>query len=125
MTYSFDASLADDVSLVRFHIGDNSSEGHFLEDETIQYFVTAGSVGSAVVECIKYIITQLSKPDFRLDWMAVSNMAAAREGYEKLLTKKASEFGIPLYTASSTISVPYRADSLQDSDEAVYDGTTL
>ena len=125
MSYSFDASLADDVSLVRFHVGDNSPEGHFLEDETIQYFVTSGTVGSAVIASIKYIITQLSKPDFRLDWMAVSNMAAAREGYEKLLAQKIIEFGLHAYAATSTISQPYRADSKQDSDEAVYDGTTI
>ena len=124
MTYSFDASLADDVSLVRFHIGDNSVDGYYLEDETIQYFVTAGSVGSAVIACIKYIISQLSKPDFRLDWMAVSSMADARKGYEDLLAKKVIEFGLPLYTASSTISQPYRADSKQDSDDGVYDGST-
>jgi hypothetical protein len=124
MTYSFDASLGDDVSLVRFHIGDNSVDGYYLEDETIQYFVDAGSVGSAVIACIKYIISQLSKPDFRLDWMSVSNMEAARRGFEKLLNEKVTEFGLPLYTASATISQPYRADSKQDSDDAVYDGST-
>ena len=124
MTYSFDASLGDNVSLVRFHIGDNSVDGYYLEDETIQYFIDAGSVGSAVVACIKYIISQLSKPDFKLDWMSVSNMEAARKGFEKLLNEKVAEFGLPLYTASSTISQPYRADSKQDSDDGVYDGST-
>jgi len=124
MTYSFDASLGTDVSLVRFHVGDTNVEGYYLEDETIQYFVTAGSVGSAVIACIKYIISQLSKPDFRLDWMAVSNMEAARKGFENLLAQKVAEFGLPLYTASSTISQPYRADSKQDSDVGVYDGST-
>jgi len=124
MTYSFDASLGDSVSLVRFHIGDNSVDGYYLEDETIQYFIDAGSVGSAVVACIKYIISQLSKPDFKLDWMSVSNMEAARKGFEKLLNEKVAEFGLPLYTASSTISQPYRADSKQDSDDGVYDGST-
>ena len=124
MTFTFDASLGDDVSLVRFHIGDNNVDGYYLEDETIQYFVTAGSVGSAVIACIKYIISQLSKPDFRLDWMAVSDMKSARAGYEDLLNKKVAEFGLPLYTASSTISLPYRADSKQDSDDGVYDGST-
>jgi len=124
MTYSFDASLADDVSLTRFHIGDNSADGYYLEDETIQYFVTAGSVGSASIECIKYIISQLSQPDFKLDWMSVNNNDKAREGYQNLLDKKVVEFGLPLYTASSTISQPYRADSKQDSDVGVYDGST-
>lgn len=122
MTYSFDASLGTDVSLVRFHIGDNHAEGYFLEDETIQYWVTTkGSVAGAVIECIKYIITQLAVPDFKLDWMSVSN-AEALKGYERLLKDKAQELGISLgLRASATISLPYRADSLQDSDEATYD----
>ena len=122
MTFTFDASLADDVSLVRFHIGDTGNPGYYLEDETIQYWVTAGTVGSAVIACIKYIITQLSQPDFKLDWMSVSNKEA-RAGFEKLLKDKSLEFGINLsgVTASSTISLTYRADSLQDSSEATYD----
>jgi len=126
MSYSFDASLDDDVSLVRFHVGDNSVDGHYLDDETIQYFVTAGTVGDAVLACIKYIITQLSKPDFKADWMSVSNMAAARKGYEDLLIKKAAEFGLSPtgITMNSTISLPYRADSAQDSSTGVYDGST-
>lgn len=127
MSFSFDASLSSNADLVRFHIGDTDPNGHYLEDETIQYFVDNGSVGEAVLASIKYIITQLAKPDFRLDWMSVSNMAAARKGFEDLLINKATEFGLSPngITAESTISLPYRADSLQDSDEAVYDGTTL
>ena len=122
--FTYNTDLSDDVSLVRFHIGDTNEEGFYLDNGTIQYFVTAGSVGSAVIACIKYIISQLSKPDFRLDWMAVSNMEAARKGFENLLAQKVAEFGLPLYTASSTISQPYRADSKQDSDVGVYDGST-
>lgn len=120
MAFTFDASLGDDVSLVRFHIGDTDADGYYLEDETIQYFVDAGSVGSAVIASIKYIITQLSKPDFRKDWLAVSNMAQARKGFEDLLAKKEAEFGLQDVSASATISLPYRADSLQDSDEDTY-----
>jgi hypothetical protein len=124
MTFTYDASLSDNVSLVRFHIGDNKVEGHYLEDEEIQHFITAGSVGSAVVVCIKYIISQLSQPDFKKDWLSVSR-EAAREGYEKLLKNKSQEFGISLsnLTATATISQPYRSDSYQDSDESTYDGS--
>jgi len=112
MTYSFDPSLANDVSLVRFHIGDNSDEGHYLDDETIQYFVTASGVGTAVVRCIQYIITQLSQPDFRKDWLSVSN-GEARKGYESLLKTKAQEFSISVSGAvmTSSVSLPFRPDS--------------
>jgi hypothetical protein len=124
MTFTFAPSLATNLALVRFHIGDTNPDGHYLEDETINYFVTTYDVATAVIRCIQYIITQLSQPDFRLDWLTVSNQQA-REGYEKLLKSKATELGISLsgVTASSTISLPYRADSYQDSDDSVHDGT--
>ena len=124
MTFTFNVALTDDVSLVRFHIGDTNTDGHYLEDATINYFVTNSGVSTAVIRCIQYIITQLSQPDFRLDWMSVSNQAA-REGYEKLLKTKAIELGVSLSGAyaASTISLPYNADSYQDSSTSVYDGT--
>jgi len=134
MTATFDTSLGNDVSLVRFHIGDTSTDGNYLEDETIQYWVDAGTVGSAVIACLKYIITQLSSPDFKQDWLSVSNKEA-RQGFENLLKVKAQELGISLsgVTASATISLPYRADSDQytsttrqateSNNTSVYDGT--
>ena len=124
MTFTFLSTLATDLALVRFHIGDTNTDGYYLEDETINYFLTNHDIGTAVIRCIQYIITQLSQPNFRLDWLTVSN-EQARAGYENLLKQKAMELGISLsgVTASSTISLPYRADSYQDSDDAVHDGT--
>jgi hypothetical protein len=124
MTFTFDTSLATDLALVRFHCGDTNSAGHYLEDETITYFLTNYDVATAVVQCIKYIITQLSTPNFRQDWLTVDN-ATARAGYETLLKSKALELGVSLsgVTVSSTISLPYRADSYQDSTDSEHDGT--
>lgn len=121
MSFSFDEALADDVSLVRFHIGDTETDGHFLADETISYWLTAsGSVGTTVVRCIEYIITQLSVPNFRLDWMRVDN-EAARKGYENMLKTKKQELGV---TSGSTsvayMELPSRADS--DQEDNTYDG---
>jgi hypothetical protein len=115
MTYSFDPSMATDVDIVRFKIGDNHDEGHYLENETIQYYITAGSVGSAVVACIKYIITQLSTPDFRQDWNSVT-FASARAGYETLLKQMQQEYGISSITATCTIKHAHRADSYENVD---------
>ena len=121
MSFSFDPALADNTSLVRFHIGDTNEEGYYIDDETITYWVAQDDVNSAVIACIKYIITQLSKPNFRLDWMAVSDMASAREGFEELLKLKQAELGEFDFYPTSTISQPYRADSLQDSDDSTYE----
>jgi hypothetical protein len=124
MTYTFAPALSNDVSLVRFHIGDINADGHYLEDETINYFVTNSGVATAVIRCIQYIITQLSQPNFSLDWMSVSN-EQARAGYEALLKQKSLELGVSTTgaVAASTISLPYNADSYQDSSTSVYDGT--
>jgi hypothetical protein len=121
VTFTFDTSLSTDLAKVRFHIGDTSSEGHYLEDETIQYFIDNGSVGSSVIACIKYIITQLSSPNFRVDWMSVSN-EQARAGYETLLKMKQQEFGISSASVSCTIKHAHRADSYEYSDTVNSDG---
>ena len=116
MTFSFDPALADNVSLVRFHIGDTAEDGYYLDDQTIQYFVTADGVPKAVIKCIRYIISQLSQPDFRQDWLSV-NRAEARKGYENLLKAKAQELGVSLTgaTAATVTELPYRADSYMTS----------
>lgn len=124
MTFTYLPTLANDLYLVRFHIGDTNAEGYYLDNETINYFLTNYDVGTAVIRCIQYIITQLSQPNFRLDWLTVSN-EQARAGYENLLRQKAQELGVSLSGASvtSVINLPYRADSYQDSADSVHDGT--
>ena len=115
MTYSYDPNLADDVSLVRFHIGDTDDAGHYLENETIQYHITAGSTSTAIINCIRYIITKLSSPDFKQDWLSVSN-AEARKGYESLLATKKQELGIYMATPYTIITHAHRADSYENED---------
>ena len=125
MTFTFDTSLSTDLALVRFNIGDTSEEGAYLADETITALLTSkGSVGGAVVASIKYILTQLSTPNFKKDWLSV-DYEMAREGFEMLLKNKAQEFGISLSNATfaSTVALPYRANSYQDSDDSVWDGS--
>lgn len=117
MTFTFDPALAEDKDLVRFHIGDVHSDGYYLEDETINALITnVGSMEGAVISCIRFIITQLSQPDFRLDWMSVSN-EAARQGFERMLEDKAAELGINLGAiASASVAVSRRIDSLETDD---------
>ena len=122
MAFSYTAALTDDVSVVRFRIGDNKEDGHYLEDAEIQYWIdNTTALGAAMVRCIEYIITQLSQPNFKLDWLTVSN-EEARKGYENLLKKIAQEEGVSLasISAGSAIGLPRRADSYQE--DAEYDG---
>ena len=135
MTFTFATDLSTNLAKIRFHVGDTNEDGAYLADETINALYTSeGSVGAASIACIRYILTQLSTPNFRKDWLWV-NYEEARKGFENLLKLKAQEFGIALgsVTASATISLPYRADSYQytgqtrettESEETgVYDGS--
>lgn len=112
MTFTFDASLSTDLAKVRFHIGDTVDDGHYLEDATIGYYVTAYGVNTAVIRCIQFIITQLSKPDERVGQYSVSR-ASALAGYQALLKMKSQELGISVSgaVAASSVTLPYRPDS--------------
>ena len=113
MTQSFDSSLSTEKDWVRFQIGDTNDEGMYIEDESIQYFINDSSKEDAVIQSIEYIITQLSSPDTRLDWLTVS-YADAREGYENLLLRKRNELGIQSVSFGTTnITYPWRVDTAQ------------
>jgi hypothetical protein len=119
MTFTFDPTLADETSLVRFHTGDVHEDGYYLADETLAYLITTHGVAGAVVRAIDFIITQLSQPNFKLDWLSVTN-SEARAGYEKLKKEKEQELGIVSgAVASSSISYAHRADSYEN-DDGVY-----
>jgi hypothetical protein len=119
--FTFDNTLSTDLAKVRFEIGDVNYEGHYLEDETINYFLTT-SIGQAVVSCLDHIITQLSIPDFKLDWMSVSN-AEARKAFENMLKMKSQKYGISSgVSMKSAVSFPHRADSYEYSEEVNSDG---
>ena len=123
MTISFNPALANDISVVRFQIGDTDSDGYFIEDETITALVTSeGSVGGAVIACIQYIITQVNKVSFSLDWLNVGDPRNNLDYWQRLLKEKRSEYGIHVTTISASIANMNRADSYEDSDND-YDGT--
>ena len=111
MAFTFDPSLANEISQVRFHIGDTREEAHFLEDETLQYLISQHGWKLAVLHGIRSIILNLSRPDIRLDWMTIS-MAEARKGYERMLQEKSQELGVSISGARmySSVSLPSRAD---------------
>jgi hypothetical protein len=114
MSYSFDPSLGDDVSWVRFVIGDTDSNGYYLQDETIQYLIDAETKEQAVIDCIEHIITQLSAPTTKLDWLTV-DYSTARAGYEKRLEDAKQKYGITNGVSFAQVTyTPWRADSKQE-----------
>jgi hypothetical protein len=108
-TFTFAGDLTDDIDFVRFETGDTTEGQNFLSDELITSLVsTTGSTEAAVIKGLKYIIMQLSKPDFRADWLQISN-GEARKGYQQMLAEKKKEYGIGGLTAGVTYT--YRVDS--------------
>ena len=106
-TYGFD--LTQNIDFVRFETGDTTEGEHYLADELITSLVsTSGSSEAAVVKALAYIIMQLSKPDFKADWLSISN-AEARKGYQQMLAEKKKEYGLGGITAG--VVYTYRVDS--------------
>jgi hypothetical protein len=120
MTFTFSESLTTDLSKVRFWVGDTDENGYYLSDATITALLSSeGSVGSATVAGIQYIIAKLSKPDFRADWLQVSNAEAVR-AWERRLIEMRNRFGVAAITVD-TVNV-YRADSLATEEPDYDDG---
>jgi hypothetical protein len=125
MSFSFDPSLGDSVSWVRFMIGDTDSNGYYLQDESIQYWITSGSKEQAVIDCIENIIAQLSMPTTKLDWLSV-DYSTARAGYEALLKRMKQKLGKTNgVTFGQVTHTPYRADSKQTDGDYTLGETEL
>ena len=62
MSFSYDNTLSNDVSIVRFLIQDNIEIGHYLEDEEIQYLLTdRGNIYSAAADACFSLYTRFSQ----------------------------------------------------------------
>jgi hypothetical protein len=119
MTFTYSPFTAD-KDRVRFHTGDTDSTRAWFTDEEITAIITeAGSWQSAVIACIQNIIARLSgEPDFRADWLQVSQ-ANALKSFRALLKDKARELGVALSPVRASVGYVYRADSNQ-SQEPTY-----
>lgn len=105
---SYDPSLSDPVSKVRFHIGDTGPDTFKLPDQTIASLLAEkGSLGATVIACLDALLSQLNDPSFSADWLKV-DIESARRGIMMLKITKQTEFGI---NTGSGLRVPvYRSD---------------
>jgi hypothetical protein len=66
-----------------------------------------------VVSLINAIIGRLSRePDMTADWLTIS-WRRSSDAWMKLLDQKKQEFGVGVFTISTTAVNPFRIDSLQ------------
>jgi len=62
MSFSYDPTLADDVSKVRFQIQDTIEAGHYLEDEEISFLlVDNGNVYGAAADAAEALYARFSQ----------------------------------------------------------------
>lgn len=101
-----------DRDRLRFHLGDtDSSVAKFQDEELDAIILEAGGWQAGVIWCIRNLLAKMQGPDFRADWLQISQLDAARKAYERLLKAKEAEFGLS-NIASGAVHV-YRVDSQQ------------
>ena len=120
MTFTYGEDLTDDNDFVRFHTGDVVDGENYLSDAIItSLLATSSSKEAAVIAALRHIISRLSQPNFRADWLQIDN-ASARVGYQTLLEEKKKEFGFNRVVAG--VVNTYRADSAQTEEPDFTDG---
>jgi hypothetical protein len=92
-TYDLSGGFTD-LTRVRFHTGDTDVDNAMLTDEEITAVLgEADDWQEAVLVCLRNLRAQVSRPDFRADWLQVTNSTAV-ESLDKLIEQKEAEFGL-------------------------------
>lgn len=118
MTFTFDPATDGwtDLNHVRWEIGDINADRIIFSDEIIDAVVSdQGTWQTAVISCLLTIIMQISSnPDMTADWLHVSYKTAL-DSYQRMLTIKARELGVPVGQITATALYIWRPDSDQTS----------
>lgn len=114
MPFTYTPSVPNDITRVRFHLGDTDVDAPIFDDSEITFMISEmGSWQQAVIACIQSIIGRISaEPDFQADWLSV-DASSALNGYKTLLSEKRNQLGIP--SLRSRGQAVYRGDSDQTS----------
>jgi hypothetical protein len=115
MTFTYTpATSPTATTLVRYHVSDTVEASAIFTDEEIEMVLAVeGSVGKAVVSLINAIIGRLSRePDMTADWLTISWRRSA-DAWKAILDDKKKEFGVGMFTVTTTAVDMFRKDSLQ------------
>lgn len=113
MAFTYVPSAPNNITRVRYHIGDTDEATMMFDDDEISMALNEeGSVGKAVIACIQSILARLSlEPDLQADWLRIDWRRSA-EHWRALLADKRQAFGLTARVSTSTVQ-PYRIDSKQ------------
>lgn len=110
MTFSY-TPISNDLSRVRFHLGDTDPASAMFQDEEISGVITEVSNWQiAVIYLIQNLIAKCSTPNFTADWLTV-DLATAVKSYQQLLMIKRRE--LKIFANIATTVSPWRPDSGQ------------
>lgn len=115
MTFTYTPSATPtDLTLIRFHIQDTVEAYAIFSDEEIEMILAVqGSIGKTVVSLIQGIIQKLSfEPDMTADWLTIS-WRRSSDAWKLMLDEKKKEFGVGMFTVTTTAVDMFRKDSLQ------------
>lgn len=117
MTFTYNLSTPNDITRVRFHLGDTIEATAIFSDEEITFAVSeALTWQAAVIACIRSVLARLAgEPDMQADWLRVDWRRSA-ENWKLLLSEKSAEFGIGKARASSGGHHAYRVEGLQKTE---------
>lgn len=113
MTFTYELSPADDITRVRYHVGDTDEDTAIFSDEEISFAISEeGTWQKAVIASIRSILGRLShEPDMTADWLRV-DWRRSSDAWMKLLAEKKQQFGLSARAVSGGQS-SWRKDSLQ------------
>ena len=120
MTYSYDASEATTLDVIRGRTGDTDSTDVLLANETITAILTAmsGDEGAATVECLRRIVAKLARKATQTSKIKMSSSIAAKLDFYKELLAEAKE-------SNGLYSGPYVGGVLQSDVDLDLDNTDV
>lgn len=113
MTFTYNpATNPDDVTLVRYYIGDRTEATAWWTDAEINMILTQeGSVGKAAISLLDRMITEISQePDLKADWLA-TNWGGSVRALERQAATLRNKFNVALRSGGTVTT--YRSDSDQ------------
>ena len=122
MTFSYDPSSPDDVTRVRYHIGDTDEDTAIFSDEEIAFVLDEEDdhIGKTVVSLIQSVMARLAhEPDMTADWLRVDWRRSA-ENWKALLSEKRRRFQLGA-VASAGGQHAWRPDTRQRDEPDYHD----
>lgn len=95
MTFTYNLTNPNDITRVRYHLGDTDEPTAIYQDEEIAFAISEnGGWQRAVISLIKGCIVRLAhEPDMTADWLTI-NWRRSSDAWRSMLREKQAEFGL-------------------------------